>query len=103
MHEDTGRRSPEHRARVSRAGVGEAAPNGIQPKNPLAAWLHTRHSPLHLPPRCPPPPSFGAATLTVPRLLLVEDDFASHQALRRLFLRQGWEVLSAMTVAGGLA
>ena len=38
-----------------------------------------------------------------PCLLLVEDDWTSHDALRKLFRRKGWEVLSAMTVAGGLA
>jgi DNA-binding response OmpR family regulator len=38
-----------------------------------------------------------------PRLLLVEDDSRTHNALRKILSRLGWEVHSAMTVAGGLA
>ena len=37
------------------------------------------------------------------RILLIEDDFASHQMLRKILVRLGCEVTSAMTVAGGLA
>ncbi len=37
------------------------------------------------------------------RLLLIEDDWRTHSALRKIFSRLGWEVHSAMTVAGGLA
>src|SRR3954463_12963670 len=37
------------------------------------------------------------------RILLVEDDLASHAMLRKILLRMGCEVDSAMTVAGGLA
>jgi DNA-binding response OmpR family regulator len=36
-------------------------------------------------------------------MLIVEDDWTTHDALRRIFIRKGWEVLSALTVAGGLA
>jgi len=36
-------------------------------------------------------------------MLIVEDDWTTHDALRRFFIRKGWEVLSAMTVAGDLA
>jgi len=38
-----------------------------------------------------------------PRLLLVEDDLRTQSALRKIFTKLGWEVHSAMTVAGGLA
>ncbi len=37
------------------------------------------------------------------RLLLVEDDWRTHDALRKILGRLGWEVQSAMTVSGGLA
>ncbi len=37
------------------------------------------------------------------RLVVVEDDWRTHSALRRVFTALGWEVESAMTVAGGLA
>ncbi len=37
------------------------------------------------------------------RLLLIEDDWRTHSALRKIFSRLGWEVHSAMTVSGGLA
>jgi DNA-binding response OmpR family regulator len=40
---------------------------------------------------------------TRPRLLLVEDDWRTHAALRKILTRKGWEVHSAMTVSGGLA
>jgi DNA-binding response OmpR family regulator len=36
-------------------------------------------------------------------LLLVEDDWRTHSALRKILTRFGWEVHSAMTVSGGLA
>ncbi len=38
-----------------------------------------------------------------PRLLLIEDDWRTHSALRKIFTKLGWEVHSAMTVSGGLA
>ena len=38
-----------------------------------------------------------------PRLLLVEDDWRTHSALRKILVKLGWEVYSAMTVSGGLA
>jgi CheY-like chemotaxis protein len=38
-----------------------------------------------------------------PRLLLVEDDWRTHSALRKILGKLGWEVHSAMTVSGGLA
>jgi DNA-binding response OmpR family regulator len=38
-----------------------------------------------------------------PRLLLVEDDWRTHSALRKILTKLGWEVHSAMTVSGGLA
>jgi DNA-binding response OmpR family regulator len=38
-----------------------------------------------------------------PRLLLIEDDWRTHSALRKILTRLGWEVQSAMTVSGGLA
>jgi DNA-binding response OmpR family regulator len=38
-----------------------------------------------------------------PRLLLVEDDWSTHTALRKILVKLGWEVHSAMTVSGGLA
>jgi CheY-like chemotaxis protein len=38
-----------------------------------------------------------------PRLLLVEDDWRTHSALRKILIKLGWEVHSAMTVSGGLA
>jgi DNA-binding response OmpR family regulator len=34
------------------------------------------------------------------RILVIEDDSASHEVLRKLLLRWGFDVLSAMTVAG---
>ncbi len=37
------------------------------------------------------------------RLLLVEDDWRTHNALRKILGKRGWEVHSAMTVSGGLA
>lgn len=37
------------------------------------------------------------------RLLLVEDDWRSHSALRKIFMKLGCEVHSAVTVSGGLA
>lgn len=37
------------------------------------------------------------------RILLVEDDLASHQMLRKILVRMGCEVASARTVAVGLA
>ena len=37
------------------------------------------------------------------RLLLVEDDWRTHSALRKILTKLGWEVHSAMTVSGGLA
>ena len=41
--------------------------------------------------------------LSKPRLLLVEDDWRTHSALRKILGRLGWEVHSAMTVSSGLA
>jgi DNA-binding response OmpR family regulator len=38
-----------------------------------------------------------------PRLLLIEDDWRTHSALRKILTKLGWEVHSAMTVSGGLA
>ena len=38
-----------------------------------------------------------------PRMLLVEDDWRTHSALRKILSKLGWEVHSAMTVAGALA
>ena len=38
-----------------------------------------------------------------PRLLLIEDDWRTHSALRKILTKLGWEVDSAMTVSGGLA
>jgi CheY-like chemotaxis protein len=38
-----------------------------------------------------------------PRLLLVEDDWITHSALRKILIKLGWEVHSAMTVSDGLA
>jgi CheY-like chemotaxis protein len=38
-----------------------------------------------------------------PRVLLIEDDWRTHSALRKILGRLGWEVHSAMTVTGGLA
>jgi two-component system OmpR family response regulator len=38
-----------------------------------------------------------------PRLLLVEDDWRTQSALRKILTKLGWEVHSAMTVSGGLA
>jgi CheY-like chemotaxis protein len=38
-----------------------------------------------------------------PFLLLVEDDWRTHSALRKILGKLGWEVQSAMTVSGGLA
>jgi DNA-binding response OmpR family regulator len=38
-----------------------------------------------------------------PRVLLVEDDWRTHAALRKILIKKGWEVHSAMTVSGGLA
>lgn len=38
-----------------------------------------------------------------PRLLLIEDDWRTHTALRKILIKLGWEVHSAMTVSGGLA
>ncbi len=38
-----------------------------------------------------------------PRLLLIEDDWRTHSALRKILSRLGWEVHSAMTVSSGLA
>ncbi len=38
-----------------------------------------------------------------PRVLLVEDDWGTHHALRKILAKLGWEVHSAMTVSGGLA
>ena len=51
-----------------------------------------------------PPPVAPAADdrSRKPRLLLVEDDWATHSSLRRVFTRLGWEVDSAMTVSGAL-
>ncbi len=46
--------------------------------------------------------SGGEAAPARPRLLLVEDDPCTHSAFRKIFARLGWEVSSAMTVAGGL-
>ena len=37
------------------------------------------------------------------RVLLVEDDWRTHSALRKILTKLGWEVYSAMTVSGGLA
>jgi DNA-binding response OmpR family regulator len=37
------------------------------------------------------------------RLLLIEDDWRTQTALRKILSRLGWEVHSAMTVAAGLA
>lgn len=37
------------------------------------------------------------------RLLLVEDDFRTQNALRKIFAMRGWDVQSAMTVSSGLA
>ncbi len=37
------------------------------------------------------------------RVLLVEDDWRTHAALRKILTKLGWEVYSAMTVSGGLA
>jgi DNA-binding response OmpR family regulator len=37
-----------------------------------------------------------------PRVLLVEDDWCSHQALRKILKLQGCEVISAMTLSDGL-
>jgi DNA-binding response OmpR family regulator len=37
------------------------------------------------------------------RLLLVEDDWRTHNALRKILGKLGWDVQSAMTVSGGLA
>ncbi len=55
--------------------------------------------------RAAPVPSPTADVEASPRrrLLVVEDDWRSHSALRKIFTRLGWEVHSAMTVAGGLA
>jgi two-component system, OmpR family, KDP operon response regulator KdpE len=39
----------------------------------------------------------------LPRVLLVEDDRRGHQLLRQILIRVGWEVISATTLAGGLA
>ncbi len=41
--------------------------------------------------------------LTRRRVLLVEDDWRTHSALRKILTKLGWEVYSAMTVSGGLA
>jgi DNA-binding response OmpR family regulator len=38
-----------------------------------------------------------------PLVLLVEDDWRTHSALRKILIKMGWEVHSAMTVSGGLA
>ena len=35
------------------------------------------------------------------RVLLVEDDWRTHSALRKILGKLGWEVHSAMTVSGG--
>ncbi len=40
--------------------------------------------------------------LSRPRLLLIEDDWRTHSALRKILGRLGWEVHSAMTVSSGL-
>jgi DNA-binding response OmpR family regulator len=37
------------------------------------------------------------------RLLLVEDDWPTHNALRKILGKLGWDVQSAMTVSGGLS
>ncbi len=37
------------------------------------------------------------------RLVLIEDDWSTHSALRKILSRLGWEVQSAMTVSAGLA
>ena len=37
------------------------------------------------------------------RLVLVEDDWRTHNALRKILVRRGWDVQSAMTVSVGLA
>ena len=42
-------------------------------------------------------------TPVLPRVLLVEDDWRSHQLLRQILVRVGWDVISATTQAGGLA
>ena len=39
----------------------------------------------------------------LPRVLLVEDDRRSHQLLRQILVKLGWDVISATTQAGGLA
>ena len=48
-------------------------------------------------------PIGGGPPETKPRLLLVEDDWRTHSALRKILGKLGWEVHSAMTVSGGLA
>ena len=42
-------------------------------------------------------------TPVLPRVLLVEDDRRSHQLLRQILVEGGWDVISAMTQASGLA
>jgi DNA-binding response OmpR family regulator len=37
------------------------------------------------------------------RVLLVEDDWRTHNALRKILSKLGWDVQSAMTVSGGLS
>jgi DNA-binding response OmpR family regulator len=45
----------------------------------------------------------GSGPAVKPRVLVVEDDSASHDVLRRILDRKGYDVLSAMTVSGALA
>jgi DNA-binding response OmpR family regulator len=39
---------------------------------------------------------------TKTRVLLVEDDFATHEILRKILTRRGYDVLSALTLAGAV-
>jgi DNA-binding response OmpR family regulator len=49
------------------------------------------------------PASGAGVEPTRPRVLLVEDDWGTHSALRKILTKLGWEVHSAMTVSGGLS
>jgi DNA-binding response OmpR family regulator len=49
-----------------------------------------------------PPISQGTES-TRRRVLLVEDDWRTHNALRKILSKLGWDVQSAMTVSGGLS
>ena len=49
-----------------------------------------------------PPAAVVVPPTAQPRLLLVEDDWSTHAALRRSFAGRGWEVASSSTVAGAM-